>query len=116
MKNSPILGVFFGVIVVLLIVIFSLGYQLNKIHSLASIETSRRIKAEESVDRLITEADSLKEELADSQANLVQQQELVNLKDQYIEELRLEMDKLEKLKEKLEESLKEELVEKKRIR
>ena len=109
MKNSPILGVFLGVIVVLLIIIFSLGYQLNKTHTLSSSETARRIKAEESVEKLIREASGLKEELANLQVNLVEQQELVNLKEQYIKELETELNKLQKLKNKLEENLKEEL-------
>ena len=109
MKNSPILGVFLGVIVVLLIIIFSLGYQLNKTHSLSASETARRIKAEESVDKLIREATGLKEELANLQVNLVEQQEMVNLKEQTIKELETELNKLQKLKNKLEENLKDEL-------
>jgi peptidoglycan hydrolase CwlO-like protein len=110
MKNSPILGVFLGVIVVLLIIIFSLGYQLNKTHSFSSGETARRIKAEESVDKLIREVESLKEEVMELQVNLVEQQELVNLKEQYVKELEGELEKVERLKDKLEENLKEELV------
>ena len=109
MKNSPILGVFLGVIVVLLIIIFSLGYQLNKTHALYSGEASRRIKADESVDKLVKEVSGLKEELVNLQVNLVQQQELVNLKERYIKELETELDKVQKLKEKLEENLKDEL-------
>ena len=109
MKNSPILGVFLGVIVVLLIIIFSLGYQLNKTHALSSGEVSRRMQAEESVDKLIREVEGLKEEVVNLQVNLVEQQELVGLKDQYIGQLEDEMNKLKKLKEKLEEDLKEEL-------
>ena len=87
-----------------------MGYQLNKTHSLSSGETARRIKAEESVDKLIRDVTGLKEELVNLQVNLVEQQELVNLKEQYIKDLETELSKLQKLKDKLEENLKEELV------
>ncbi|MBN2120657.1 MAG: hypothetical protein JW734_06350 [Candidatus Omnitrophica bacterium] len=112
MKNSPIIGVFLGVIVVLLIIIFSLGYQLNKTHTLSGQEATRRIKAEEQVEGLSKQLETLKEEVVDLQMKIVETQGLVDLKDKYIEDLEFEMNKLEKFKDKLEEDLKEELINK----
>lgn len=104
MKNSPIVGIFVAIIVVLLIIIFSLGYHLNKYNRLYSSERVKRIKTEE-------DSVSLNKQLQLVTEQLENEQQLIASKESYIKELELEIEKLTKLKEKLEEDLKEELVE-----
>lgn len=103
MKNSPIVGIFVAIIVVLLIVIFSLGYHLNKYNTLYSGERVKRIRIEEDLI-------SLNKKLQLLTTQLENKQQLIASKESYIEELEIEIEKLTKLKEKLEENLKEELI------
>ena len=112
MKDSPILGFLVGVIVLLLIVVFSLGYQLNKAHKYSSKEKSLRMKAEERVSSLEKEKGNLLKKIGDLESQLNSTKEVLVSKEKLIGELRLELEKLKKLKEKLEESLSEELMKK----
>ena len=115
MKDSPIIGIFLGIIVVLLIIVFSLGYQLNKNYKLSTQETSQRIKAEEKIEILNGQLNSLSLEVEDLKLRLKENKDLIISKDTYIEELKLEIEKINKLKETLEEDLKEELTKKNRF-
>jgi len=117
MKNSPLIGVLAGIILVLLVVVFSLGYHFSKQHQIAAKETTARIKSEEKIDNLSKELEA-KNDLIKSRAaeinrlktEVEQFQAQVAVKDGNIEKLREEIDKLNRLKEKLEENLKDELV------
>ena len=110
MKNSPVTGIFLGIIVILLIVIFSLGYQLNKTHKLSSQETARRMKIEETASNLQKQAASLENQINGLKVSLQEKHDLVSYQGRFIEELELEIVKLNKLKEKLEDNLKDELI------
>ena len=110
MKNSPIMGIILGVVVILLIIIFSLGYQLNKTSKVSSREVLKRVRAEEQVDQLSQQIDSLENAINDLKVSLQEKQDLIASKDRIIEKLEFEILKLNKLKERLEENLKEELV------
>jgi len=110
MKDSPILGFLVGVIVLLLIVVFSLGYQLNKAHKYSSKEKSLRIKAEERVDSLEKEKGNLLKKIENLESQLNSTKEVLASKEKVIGELKLEIEKLKKLKAKLEENLSEELI------
>ena len=112
MRDSSILGFLAGVIVLLLIVVFSLGYQLNKAHKYSSKEKSLRIKAEERVSNLEKEKGNLLKKIEDLESQLNSTKEMVVSKEKVIGELKLEVEKLKKLKEKLEENLSEELIKK----
>ncbi len=117
MKNSPLIGVLAGIILVLLVVIFSLGYHFSKQHQIAAKETADRIKAEEKIDTLSKKLEakndlikSQDEEINRLKIEVEQSQAQVAVKDGNIEKLREEINKLNCLKEKLEENLKDELV------
>jgi len=110
MRDSSILGFLAGVIVLLLIVVFSLGYQLNKAHKYSSKEKSLRIKAEERVDSLEKEKGNLLKKIENLESQLNSTKEVLASKEKVIGELKLEVEKLKKLKEKLEENLSEELI------
>ena len=110
MRDSSILGFLAGVIVLLLIVVFSLGYQLNKAHKYSSKEKSLRIKAEERVDSLEKEKGNLLKKIENLESQLNSTKEVLASKEKVIGELKLEIEKLKKLKAKLEENLSEELI------
>ncbi len=110
MKNSPILGIFLGIIIVLLIIIFSLGYQVNKWNKLYSQETSLRIKAEQSIDNLKVKIERLSGEVDGLNNKIAAKEELLASREEKIESLELNIAKLRKLKEHLEEELSEELM------
>ena len=106
------MGIILGVVVILLIIIFSLGYQLNKTYKTSLQESVRRIKAEEKIDELNGQINGLKNEADGLKIALQEKQDLIASKDIIIEKLEWELIKLNKLKEQLEENLKDELVEK----
>ncbi len=110
MKNSPILGFLGGFIVILVIVIFSLGYQLNKAHEASLRERVLRIKTEENASKLEKKVHALGEKIKSLESELEENKKLLISKEQLIKELKLELEKLNRLKEKLEENLKEELM------
>ncbi|MCD6540093.1 MAG: hypothetical protein J7K37_05280 [Candidatus Omnitrophica bacterium] len=110
MRDSSILGFLAGVIVLLLIVVFSLGYQLNKAHKYSSREKSLRIKAEERVDSLEKEKGNLLKKIENLENQLNSTKEVLASKEKVIGELKLEIEKLKRLKAKLEENLSEELI------
>lgn len=117
MKNSPLIGVLAGIILVLLVVIFFLGYHFSKQHQIAAKETAARIKSEERIDTLSKELEAKNDLIKSRDAEInrlkteVEQfQAQVAVKDGDIEKLQEEINKLNRLKEKLEENLKDELV------
>ena len=111
MKNSPMMGIFLGIIVILLIVVFSLGYQLNEKHKASTNEVGQRIKAEKAINNLQKQTEGLRGQINALQVSVQEKQDLISYQGRFIEELELEILKLNKLKEKLEDNLKDELIE-----
>ncbi len=103
MKNSPLIGVLVGVVIVLLIVVFSLGYQVSKWNKLYSQEKKQKLQVSQDADELKSNVNILETSLNETKEELV-------VKKEYIQGLELELKKLEKLKEKLEDNLSEELI------
>jgi biopolymer transport protein ExbB/TolQ len=103
MKNSPLVGVLAGVIIVLLIVVFSLGYQVSRWNKLHAEEKALRLEVSETTDILKRQVEDLESQLSKTIQDLEANKE-------YTEELELQFKKLEKLKERLEENLSEELI------
>jgi uncharacterized protein YlxW (UPF0749 family) len=112
MKNSPIIGIFLGIIIVLVIVIFSLGYQVNKSYKLYHKETSRRIGTEGGIAQAGETARALEKEVETLNTEIKEERELVTFKNSRINELEVEINKLNLLKGSLEESLKNALASK----
>lgn len=104
MNDKPlVISLLMGLIVVLVILGVSLLVKMNKLSDDYKRELSKSISLSKTTEDLTTNNDSLKSE----NASLLEKNTTLN---KSIEELKVELDKTNRLKNKLEENLKDELM------
>jgi len=111
MKNQPlVMGILMGAVVVFVIVIVSLGVKLKEVYvqyndgNAVNIELQRDMEEQKGINA------SLEVGISTLKNEKTELQELIKSLSEEIEAQHLEIEKLERLKDKLEESLKEELI------
>lgn len=115
MKNTPLIGILVGIIVVLLIVVFSLGYQVSKWNNLYSKEKNERLETGEQMKTLSADLEKVKGELKAAKTDIEEKEQQLASAKETIQELNLKIRKLEKLKAQLENNLSDALLKQEKI-
>ena len=97
-NNSPFIGLVWGMLVVLVIVAFSLGYRLSK--TTAKYDTETKV-------RLLKEAElyETKKILVEKEITLQQREQELALRDQHVERLNTELEAAQEVKQELERQI-----------